>query len=288
MPAMARRNGGARAASEGAAAPRPAAGGGNGAVETTRGCISIRSGGSLLRPLKTAESVARDIVHDIVGASLQAGSALPSEAAMLEQYGVSRESLREGLRLLEVQGLISIRRGPGGGPIVGTVDPANLGRVSTLFFHMAGATYEELLEAWALAECEIAERAARHPDAEARATAMAPYLAERAPGAGEQDLERFVDAHAGFHAALAALGRNRVLQLTLQTYGQIVSHHLATLDDPRDIREVLAEDHLGLARAVASGHAKRARSLMEAHIDGVAAFYRKRIGSRVDDFIGWL
>jgi DNA-binding FadR family transcriptional regulator len=79
-----------------------------------------------------------------------------------------------------------------------------------------------------------------------------------------------------------------VLQLTLQTYGQIVSHHLATLDDPRDIRDMLAEDHRGLARAVASGHAKRARQLMEAHIDGVATYNRKRLGSRVDDFIEWL
>ena len=104
-------------------------------------------------------------MHDIVTAGLQTGDGLPPEAAMLEHYKVSRESLREGLRLLEVQGLISIRRGPGGGPMVGTVDPANLGRVSTLFYHLAGATYRELFEAWVLAESMLAERAARNPDA---------------------------------------------------------------------------------------------------------------------------
>ena len=97
---------------------------------------------------------------------------------MLQQYGVSRESLREGLRLLEVQGLISIRRGPGGGPIVGAVDPANLGRMSTLFYELAGATYAELLEAWVVAETYIAELAARNPDRAAVREAMAPYLVD--------------------------------------------------------------------------------------------------------------
>src|SRR5215207_8453406 len=96
---------------------------------------------ALNRPLKTAETVARDIVRDIVARELRPGDRLPSEGAMLEEYGVSRESLREALRLLEVHGLITIRRGPGGGPSVGQVEPANLSRMSTLFYHLAGATY---------------------------------------------------------------------------------------------------------------------------------------------------
>ena len=74
MPVMARQTGGTRAGS-GVAAPAlsPARTNGNGAPG--RGCISIGSGGGVLRPLKTAESVARDIVHDIIEAGLQPGSA---------------------------------------------------------------------------------------------------------------------------------------------------------------------------------------------------------------------
>jgi GntR family transcriptional regulator, transcriptional repressor for pyruvate dehydrogenase complex len=94
-----------------------------------RGFLPIRTTGGSLRSLKTSESVARDIVDDIVVRRLREGDNLPPETAMLQQYGVSRETLREGLRLLEAQGLISIRRGPGGGPIVAAIDPANLGRV---------------------------------------------------------------------------------------------------------------------------------------------------------------
>ena len=73
-----------------------------------RSCIAIAPYGGVSRPLKTSEVVARDVVRDIIAGHLQPGDSLMSEAAMLERFGVSRESLREGLRLLEVQGLISI------------------------------------------------------------------------------------------------------------------------------------------------------------------------------------
>ena len=68
------------------------------------------------RTVKASERVAQEIVRDIVRRGLETGDRLPLEAAMVEEYGVSRTSLREALRLLEVQGLISLKPGPGGGP----------------------------------------------------------------------------------------------------------------------------------------------------------------------------
>lgn len=240
-----------------------------------------------MRRLKTSETVAREVVRSIVDQGLRPGDGLPSEAAMLEQYGVSRESLREALRLLEVQGLISIRRGPGGGPVVGTVDPANLGRVSTLYFHLAGATYNELFEAWTLAECLLAERAARNPDRDARVVAMTPYLAENGAHEAPEEVAKFVQEHAGFHAAIGSLVGNRVLELTMQTMGQIVSHHVAIADDPRVMRDLIADDHLRLAKAIVGGHSQQARNLMEKHIGDIATYNRERFGARMDDFIEW-
>src|SRR5215217_5485742 len=109
---------------------------------------------------KTSEVVAFAVARDIVEHGLQSGDRLPLEAEMVEQYGVSRESLREALRLLEAQGIVSIRRGPGGGPVVGTASSMNLARTMTLYFQLAGATYEELLEAWRMLEPLGAELAA--------------------------------------------------------------------------------------------------------------------------------
>ena len=44
--------------------------------------------------------------------------------------------------------------------MVGSIDPANLGRVASLFFHVAGATYDELFDAWVVSERTLAELAA--------------------------------------------------------------------------------------------------------------------------------
>src|SRR5579859_173204 len=98
------------------------------------------------RNQKTSERVALDIVHDIVARGFRLGDRLPLEAEMVEQYGVSRASLREALRLLEVQGLIRLKPGPGGGPVVGSVDAAHLARTATLYFHLGASTYGQLME----------------------------------------------------------------------------------------------------------------------------------------------
>jgi DNA-binding FadR family transcriptional regulator len=255
--------------------------------DSSRGCIPIAVTDAITRPLKTSETVARDVVRDIIDQGLQPGDGLPSEAAMLEQYNVSRESLREGLRLLEVQGLITIRRGPGGGPIVGPVDPANLGRISTLYFHMSGATYRELLEAWVLSESILAERAARNPDAALRAAVMGPYIVSDEHAHDEDRINDFVRSHAKFHSAIASLAQNRVLELTLQTFGQIMSHHAAVTDDPRALKGLIERDHHQLAKAVTAGHARRARNLMVGHLEAVASYTTERIGPKVDDYIEW-
>ena len=70
------------------------------------------------RAVKVAESVAREILHDIADRQLPPGATLPSEAEMVETFNVARASLREALRILEVYGLIRIKPGPGGGPVV--------------------------------------------------------------------------------------------------------------------------------------------------------------------------
>jgi DNA-binding FadR family transcriptional regulator len=226
------------------------------------------------RPDKLAEIVARGIVHDLLGRHLQQGDPLDSEPAMVERFGVSRESLREGVRLLEVAGLVKIRRGPGGGTFVGSVDPTNLGRFESLYFHTAGATYAELFEAYTVAETLLAERAARHPERERRVDVMTPFLSE---SYDEPDLAHYIDHHAGFHAAVAMLARNRVLQITMQSLGLLAGRHYValaerkalTLDAARQSRVFVEDDHHAIAAAIIAGQPHRARDLMVAHSERV-------------------
>ena len=127
----------------------------------TVGRVTLRE--QRARTVKASERVAQDIVRDIVRRGLGTGDRLPLEAAMVEEYGVSRTSLREALRLLEVQGLISLKPGPGGGPVVGTVEPSHLARTASLYFHLSAATYGDVMATQVLMESTCARTAALQP-----------------------------------------------------------------------------------------------------------------------------
>src|SRR5437660_9252231 len=78
------------------------------------------------RPPKAAMLVAQRIVRHIVRGNLQAGDLLPPERVMLETYQTGRGTLREALRLLEFQGVIALKPGPRGGPVVLNPDASHL------------------------------------------------------------------------------------------------------------------------------------------------------------------
>jgi GntR family transcriptional regulator, transcriptional repressor for pyruvate dehydrogenase complex len=250
-----------------------------------RGSLDIVVG-SVFRPLKTSESVARHLVRDIVSAHRHRGDPLAGEAEMLQQYGVSRESLREALRLLEVQGLISIKRGPGGGPVVGAVDPGNLGRISTLYYFLAGATYAELFATWIDAEVRIAQLAAGNPDRDAVGRAMAPFI-DGTGSAPVESVDEFVASHSAFHAVLGSLIGNKVMQLSLMAIGQIVTHHVVVNADPRGARAAIEHDHHRIAIAVAAGQVEETGKLTADHVRAVVEFFGTQIGDQMDDYVEW-
>lgn len=241
---------------------------------------------------KAAEIVAHLIVQRIVSCGLEPGDMLPAEAATAEIYAVGRETVREALRLLEVQGLVSIRRGPGGGPVVGAPEAINLGRTATLYFQMVGATYGELFEAWVLGEGTLAERAAAHPDDKLRLSTMTPYLdgiEHAAHHTGDAvSITKFIAMHAGFHFAVSGLARNRVLALTLTTFGQIVSYQVGLIEDPRSLRTLIYAHHDDVARAIIDGDAWWARDRMMHHIRAIWSYCCETFGDRTDEAIEWL
>src|SRR5690606_27941135 len=68
-----------------------------------------------LRVPKAAELVAGRIRSQIVRGELREGDALPTEGELMKEFGVSRPTLREALRVLEAESLISVHRGSRGG-----------------------------------------------------------------------------------------------------------------------------------------------------------------------------
>ena len=233
---------------------------------------------------KTSELVAFTLVRDIVTKGLVAGDHLPLEAELVEHYGVSRESMREALRLLEAQGMVSIRRGPGGGPIVGRAESVNLGRTMTLFFHLSGSTYDELLRAWCALEPDAAARAAAHRDREALERAMAPHLTRFDDGG---DRRAYMNHSNGLHFAVSELDDNGILRMIVAAVGDIVRTHVVPRVDPFDIRQLIDDDHRAIAEAMVAGDTDGAREAMRLHNCRLDPIYRAHWDSSLSDFVQW-
>jgi len=76
---------------------------------------AVRTVGETIRAPKIAELIAARLRRQIVGGELKEGVSLPPEAELMEQFHVSRPTLREAFRILEAESLISIQRGSRGG-----------------------------------------------------------------------------------------------------------------------------------------------------------------------------
>jgi GntR family transcriptional regulator, transcriptional repressor for pyruvate dehydrogenase complex len=96
----------------------------------------------LVRPPKTHEHVAERIRAEIVSGRYPIGSRLPSEEELTSQLGVGRTTLREALLVLESQGLLEIRRGRMGGPVVTLPDLERVAQNMLVALRMRGVETE--------------------------------------------------------------------------------------------------------------------------------------------------
>lgn len=97
-----------------------------------------------LRQPKAAEMVAAELRHQIVSGQLKPGDQLHPENVLQAEFGISRPTLREALRLLESESLIAITRGKHGGARVSSVDLAAASRQAGVFLQLEGATLQDV------------------------------------------------------------------------------------------------------------------------------------------------
>lgn len=217
------------------------------------------------RGQKVAERVARQIVRDIVRRKLLPEQKLPPEADMISEYRVGRASLREGLRILEVHGLITIKSGPGGGPVVAAVDPGSFGRSSALYFQRDQATIHELVDARLTMEPEMARLAADRLNEES-IQRMNTHLDEARKVDLDDEIE-YLRIGTDFHSLVAELSGNRVLSLFSRSLhslfrDQVRSVALAT----PDTRASTVSEHAEIAQAILDGDGVKAEELMREHM----------------------
>lgn len=243
---------------------------------------------------KVSEAVARQIIRDIHREDLKPGATLPSEAAMLGKLKVARASLREALRILEVLGLIQMRIGPRGGPVVQEIDSAQLGRTLTFYLHLQGATFAELLQARRELEPLMARMAAKHCTDDGRAR-LVESLDEARAAHEANESDAFNRASREFHTIVARCSGNRILDLLFRSLQGLYSERFENRISPANSqlkpeeREAILKDHQALAYTILAGRPLEADRIMTEHM---GAFPRMADGvvqqdERLNEVLDW-
>jgi GntR family transcriptional repressor for pyruvate dehydrogenase complex len=224
---------------------------------------------------KAAIRLAQEIVRMIYDSGMKPGDRYLSEVEALKRHGVARNTLREALRFLEIQGVIEVRAGPGGGLVVGKPDWPNLASNLALLLQFAEAPFVSVLEARSVIEPGMAELAARYATDEELAHMLADLdRAEAGVGAYRQFQAAYVD----FWRRLAASTHNAVIAFLspalraivdsagfapnepyrLETIGRLRKVHAAVSSrDPAAARAAMAELEDEFLHRLTSGYPRQ-------------------------------
>lgn len=236
------------------------------------------------RPKKTAMLIAQRLISEISEKELEPGTPLPSERAMLEELEVARGSLREALRFLEILGVISIKTGPGGGPVVAERVSHSLASIIAMFLQLDGAPFLDVLEARLVLEPALARKAAERITEE-----QVAELAGSVERMNEHldDLDAFLDENDVFHAIIAEAAGNHVFALVISSLNWISDGTPLGVDYPEEVRQSVSKEHARIYKAIAAHDGERAASAMSVHIGDFAAYLERFYPALVDAPLRW-
>jgi DNA-binding FadR family transcriptional regulator len=199
---------------------------------------------------------------------LKVNDRLPSERALCEQFGVSRVTVREALRVLEANGLVEIRVGSRGGAFVAVPSSARVGKGLADLLNLSPLTAAEVTEARMVFELGIVpivvERATPEDIAELR------ELCDRQQNA-LKDESYSATLSAEFHVRVAACTHNAAIEMLVQSFHGPLLMSLkeakvaAPLMGPRGNTE-----HLEFVNALERHDAEGASAIMRAHLQRTA------------------
>ena len=220
---------------------------------------------------KMAEVIAAELRAKILSGELRPGESLLSEATLTEEYDVSRPTLREALRLLESQDLVSVRRGSHRGPVVSLPDSAVTARSVAIQLQLRKATLADVYRFRMIFEPSAARMAADNATPEG-IRALRDILDEEEVRRG--DFTAFAAVSWQFHTVLINLSGNATMTVVAESLQRISERHaalsLAAATD-RDVQQVRSlKAHHKLVDLIEQGAGAEAERFWSRHMAAVA------------------
>jgi GntR family transcriptional regulator, transcriptional repressor for pyruvate dehydrogenase complex len=223
---------------------------------------------------KAAEIVAGRIRRDVATGRLKPGQTLPPEPFLLQTLGVGRPALREALRILEVEGLLSVRRGNRGGAVIETPKLATAARASGLYLQANGTRIDDIYEARLILEPAAAGRAAKFADDD-ELDRLRGVLAEEF--AAVNDANAWAHAAVRFHEAVVELAHLKTLTLFTGILSEIINAHQERTVAGRETditgRSKASRAHKKLLDHIVNGDSAAAEAHWHRHIEATNTRY---------------
>lgn len=240
-----------------------------------------------IRVPKTAELVASHIRNRIVRGELEMDEALPPEVTLMEDFNISRPTLREAFRILESEGLITVRRGSRGGARVQIPETSIAARYAGLVLQNRGATIADVLEARVIIESPAAGIVARRRDHVSCSRKLRAWLDETA---AVLDTPAYTRRFHEFNRLLVAMTENETLILVtamLENISDAASASYVRVAHADDVKlaHKAHRTRTVLADLIETGDGDAAEELWRKHLTDAGHVLTTNQGSSVIDVL---
>lgn len=185
------------------------------------------------RTREKPQQIADELRGLIVAGELSEGDSLGHEPDLVERFGVSRPSLREALRILEAEGLVTVVRGVRGGVVVHSPDGRMTARTAALVLQARNVSLADVFQARSLLEPIAAKAIATMRGRRAAIRELRDLIREQE--AAIEDPEQFGVANAAFHQRLVALAGNQTLGIVAEMLNEIVARAVTAVSQAGDV-----------------------------------------------------
>jgi GntR family transcriptional repressor for pyruvate dehydrogenase complex len=218
---------------------------------------------------RTYDALLQDIESGLRSGRIKIGDQLPGERILAEKYGISRASVREAMRILDVMGIL--RSTTGSGPKSGAliISEPSAGLSSALRLHVASSRLpvSEIVEARILLETWAARTAVQQENPTGLEHARELL---KAMDKIDIDREEFHALDAQFHLALSALAGNTVIETIMESLSGSIRDYikdaLVSLGQWPVVLEKLRAHHHAIFDAIEAGNGDLAADLLRDHI----------------------
>ncbi len=220
------------------------------------------------RPAKMGEVIADAIADEILQRNLPPGTRLPNEAQMVERYEAGRGTVREALRLLEADGLIDVRPGLGGGPVVCEPDVDRVARRLSILLRLSGSTFGAVVDARKALEPTLAQHAASAAEEE-QVEALRGSVENLAALAKDGSDQAFIEENSRFHSLVAAASQNPVLNTFWLAIRSIIDGQELGVRYDEGARAAVVTAHRRVLEAIEARDPEAAAKEMRRHVSAI-------------------